>query len=71
MEVLRVNHAVASLIREGRTAQIATAMQAGRKEGQIPLERCLGDLVRAGHVRLEDARAVSNDPVALASYLHG
>jgi len=71
MEVLRVNHAVSSLIREGRTAQIATVMQAGRKEGQIPLERCLGDLVRSGHVRLEDARAVSNDPVALASYLHG
>ncbi|HQP36708.1 MAG TPA: PilT/PilU family type 4a pilus ATPase [Polyangiaceae bacterium] len=71
MEMLRVNHGVASLIREGRTAQIATAQQAGRKEGQLPLERCLADLVRAGRVRLEDARAVANDVQALASYLHG
>jgi twitching motility protein PilT len=71
LEVLRVNHSVANLVREGRTAQIATALQSGRKEGQLPLERCLADLVRASKVRLEDARAVANDPVALTSYLQG
>jgi twitching motility protein PilT len=71
LEVLRVNHNVANLIREGRTAQIATAMQSGRKEGQLPLERCLADLIRAGQVQLEDARAVSNDAAALASYVRG
>ena len=71
LEVLRVNHNVANLIREGRTAQIATAMQSGRKEGQLPLERCLADMIRAGQVQLEDARAVANDATALASYVRG
>jgi twitching motility protein PilT len=71
VEVLRVNYNVANVIREGRTAQLATAMQSGRKEGQLPLERCLADLVRGGHVRIEDARAVANDQAALGSYLQG
>jgi twitching motility protein PilT len=71
VEVLRVNYNIANQIREGRTAQIATVMQSGMKEGQLPLERCLADLVHTGQTRLEDARAVANDPVALASYLRG
>jgi twitching motility protein PilT len=71
VEVLRNNYNVAALIREDRTAQIATVMQSGRKEGQLPLERCLADLVRSGQASLEDARAVANDPVAFASYMQG
>jgi twitching motility protein PilT len=69
LEVLRVTHAVASLVREGKTAQIATAMQSGRKEGMISLERCLADRVQAGEVRIEDARAASNDPASLSMYM--
>jgi twitching motility protein PilT len=69
MEVLRVTHAVASMIREGKTAQIATAMQSGRREGMISLERCLADRVQAGEVRMEDARAASNDPASLSLYM--
>ena len=69
LEILRVNHNVANMIREGRTAQIATAMQSGHREGQLPLEKCLAELVRAGEVRVEDARAVANDTTALSSYL--
>jgi twitching motility protein PilT len=71
VEVLRVNHSVANLIREGRTAQLETALQAGGKEGMIPLERCLADLVRSGHVSLEAARAEANDLTTLAGYLQG
>ncbi|MBI5537677.1 MAG: PilT/PilU family type 4a pilus ATPase [Deltaproteobacteria bacterium] len=71
VEVLRVTYNVANVIREGRTAQLATAMQSGRKEGQLPLERCLADLVRSGQVRIEDARVVANDQAALGSYLQG
>jgi twitching motility protein PilT len=71
VEVLRVSFNVANVIREGRTAQLATAMQSGRREGQLPLERCLADLVRAGQIRIEDAKAVANDPAALTSYLQG
>ena len=69
VEVLRGTHAVASLVREGRTAQIPSALQSGRREGMITLERCLADRVHAGEVRAEDARAVANEPASLASYL--
>jgi twitching motility protein PilT len=69
VEVLRVTHAVASMIRDGKTAQLTTAMQSGRREGMIPLERCLADRVLAGEVDLDDARAAANDPASLAAYL--
>jgi len=69
LEVLRVTHAVASLIRDGKTAQIVTALQSGRREGQLSLERCLADRVQAGEIRIEDARAAANDPPSLTSYL--
>ncbi len=71
VEVLRGGHNVASLIREGKTAQISSAIQSGRKEGMLPLERCLADLVRSGQIALEDARAVANEPASLTSYLKG
>jgi twitching motility protein PilT len=69
LEVLRVTHAVGTLIREGKTAQIASTLQSGRREGMISLERCLADRVQAGEIRLEDARAVANEPSSLAMYL--
>jgi len=69
LEVLRVNHAAASMIREGKTAQLASVIQSGRREGMISLERCLADRVLAGEVRLEHARAAANDAGALAMLL--
>lgn len=69
VEVLRVNHAAASLIREAKTAQLASLLQASRREGMISLERCLADRVNAGEVRLEHARAAANDAASLAMYL--
>ncbi|RYE93402.1 MAG: type IV pili twitching motility protein PilT, partial [Myxococcales bacterium] len=71
LEVLRSTHAVASHIREGKTEQLASAIQTGRREGMIPLERCLADLVRAGQIGPDAARAVANDTTALAEYLRG
>jgi twitching motility protein PilT len=69
LEVLRSNHAVANAIREGKIANIHSAIQGGRREGMMPLERCLADLVQRQRISLEDARAAANDPAALASYL--
>jgi twitching motility protein PilT len=69
VEVLRVTHAVASLIREGKSAQIATALQSGRREGMLALERCLADRVQAGEITSDAARSVANDPLSLAMYL--
>ncbi len=71
IEVLRVTHAVASAIREAKTAGIQSAIQAGKREGMLPLERCLADLVQRREISVDDARAAANDPAALASYLPG
>lgn len=69
VELLRGTHAVASLIREGKSSQIATLIQSGRREGMMSLERSLADRVQAGEIRVEDARAAANDPGSLATYL--
>jgi twitching motility protein PilT len=69
IEVLRVTHAVAALIREGKTSQIASTLQSGKRDGMLSLERCLADRVHAGEIRIEDARAVANEPGSLATYL--
>ena len=47
--------AVANLIREGRTAQIVNALQAGGDDGMLVLERHLAELVRAKRIRRETA----------------
>ncbi len=69
IEVLRNNHAIAAIIRDGKTSQIASAIQSGRKEGMIALERSLADRVRAQEVTLDEARAAANDPDSLTAYL--
>jgi twitching motility protein PilT len=69
VELLRVTHGVANLIREGRTAQIVNALQAGANEGMLVLERSLADLVRANRIRRETAVAVANDAAMLSEYL--
>ncbi len=71
LEVMRTNHAIGALIREGKTTQLSTAIQAGRKDGMLLLERCLADRVLAGEIRIEDARAAANDPAALALLTSG
>ncbi|AKU96383.1 Twitching motility protein PilT [Labilithrix luteola] len=70
VEVLRMNHAAASLVREAKTAQLTSVLQSGRREGMITLERSLADRVLAGEVRIEHARAAANDLAALTMYLN-
>jgi twitching motility protein PilT len=69
VELLRVTYGVANLIREGRTAQIVSAMQAGGDEGMLPLERSLASHVRAGTITRDSALAVANDSATLTEYL--
>ena len=68
LEVLRGTHAVATAVREGKTAQILSIVQSSRREGMLPLERCLADLVQSGKITIEAARAVANEPSSLAEY---
>jgi twitching motility protein PilT len=69
VEILRATHAVTSLLREGRTEQLPSVMQAGKKDGMVTLERSLADLVRSGAVTRDAAYAVANDATSLAGYL--
>ena len=69
VELLRITHGVANLIREGRTAQIVNALQGGGEDGMQVLERHLAELVRAKRIRREAALAAANDAAALRDYL--
>jgi twitching motility protein PilT len=69
IELLRVNRAVASLIRDGKTAQIASVLQSSYRDGMVVLERSLADRVQAGEIEVEDAYAAANDPETLSIFL--
>jgi twitching motility protein PilT len=69
VELLRVTHGVANLIREGRTAQMINALQSGANDGMLVLERSLADLVRSSRIRRETALAAANDAATLGEYL--
>lgn len=49
-EVLTATAAVRNLIREGKTHQIASAMQAGSRHGMHTMDQHLADLVKAGTI---------------------
>ena len=69
VEVLRASYAVAALIREGKSHQLATQIQLGQDEGMIPFERSLVDLVRSGRIARESARAAARSPEELERWL--
>ena len=54
-EVLIVTSAVRNLIREGKTHQIMSAMQAGGQYGMQTMDQSLAMLVKAGQIALETA----------------
>ncbi len=70
-EVLRGTTTVAHAIREGRTSSMTSAMQSGAREGMVPLDRTLADLVRRGVLDPEIARDHATDPRTFESYLGG
>ncbi len=55
LEVLIVTPAISNLIREGKTFQIASAMQTGRAQGMVMLNDALYDLVQKDIVEPRDA----------------
>ena len=60
-EIMVVNNAIASLIREGRTHQIQSVIQTSASEGMITLDKVLSDLVSRGEVTLEEAIKWASD----------
>jgi twitching motility protein PilT len=60
-EVLVGTHAVANLIREGKTYQVHSAMQAGRDLGMHTMDQHLADLVNTGQITMEAAVEKAHD----------
>ena len=55
IEIMIKNHAVENLIRGNKSFQIDSVIETSLKEGMIPLDRSLADLVQQGLVDVEDA----------------
>jgi len=69
IEVLIVTPAIANLIREGKTFQIPSIMQTGKKHGMTLLNDSLLDLVKRGIVEPADAISRAADKTGLAGQL--
>jgi len=67
MEVLIGIPAISNLIREGKTFQIPSIMQTGKKHGMVLLNDSLLDLVKRKIVSPEEAHAKAADKSGIAS----
>src|SRR5262249_24660555 len=61
VELLVAPPATAALIRDGKSHQLASAIQTGRDDGMIPLERSLADRVDAREIAFDTAVALTLD----------
>ncbi len=55
LEILYVTHAVSNLIRDGKTFQIPSVIQTGKREGMQQMDQALQELVAAKRVSVEEA----------------
>lgn len=60
-EVMFTTSAIANLIREGKTYQISSAMQAGREHGMHSMDQHLADLVKCGLISRQSAEDKAHD----------
>ena len=70
LEIMIVNRAITNLIREGKTNQLITSMQAGKKDGQLLMNDSLAKLVATGKVAYAEALAKTSDRNDLAKRLN-
>lgn len=56
LEILKVNAASANLIREGKTFQLPSVIQTGRKDGMQLMDQALQELLNAKRIDLDEAR---------------
>lgn len=69
IEILTATAAVRSLIREGKTHQLANAIETGAEAGMISMDRVLSDLVKQGFISNSDALERAIDRESLQRYL--
>ena len=70
-EIMIVTPAIANLIREGKVAQMYSAIQTGMKMGMQTMEQSLANLVRSGQISFEIAASKSSKPDELQRILAG
>ncbi|WP_277613902.1 type IV pilus twitching motility protein PilT [Cryobacterium tagatosivorans] len=68
-EVLVTTSGIANLIREGKTYQIASAMQAGRAQGMHTMDQHLAELVNSGLITRHSAEEKAQDLEGLAQLI--
>ncbi len=66
-ELLINTKGVATMIREGRTHEIDTAIETGSDHGMISMNRSLIELVQRGEISIDDAKTYTTNPDGLAS----
>ncbi|MEO7015738.1 MAG: type IV pilus twitching motility protein PilT, partial [Leifsonia sp.] len=69
-EVMIATPAISNLIREGKTYQVLTAMQAGRDAGMHTMDQHLADLVDKGLITHEAAMEKAQDEENLRQLIH-
>jgi twitching motility protein PilT len=65
-EILMMNPAIANVIREGKTYQIASMMQAGRESGMRTMDQHLAELVNSGVITRRAAMEKAHDKEGIA-----
>ncbi|MCY7323098.1 MAG: type IV pilus twitching motility protein PilT [Phormidesmis sp. CAN_BIN36] len=70
-ELMVITPAISNLIREGKTAQIYSAIQTGGKLGMQTLEKVLADLYKAGQITFEAAMSKTSRPDELQRLIGG
>jgi twitching motility protein PilT len=61
-EIMISNAAISNMIREGKTHMLYQAIDTGAKQGMIPMDKALAELVRQGLVQPDEALARANNP---------
>ena len=69
LEVLVGTPAVANMIREGKTHQIASIMQTGKKDGMVMMDQAILEFLMKKVVTPEEAYAKAHDKNVFAQYL--
>lgn len=68
LEILVGNHAVAHLIREGKSHQVNNIIMTGKKEGMQLMDSHLRDLIDRRIVTVEEATRFAAEPEAILAY---
>ena len=68
-EIMQINSAIRSMIRENRNHQIDNAIASGGREGMVSMDRAILELYHAGKISLETALEHADKPDQLRRQL--